>query len=190
MILTIVQYGDPVLREKGAKVKEVTDEIRTLCDDMLETMKDAEGVGLAAQQIGKKLQLAVVDVSHNEEAASYVRVNGEKRDMMEMMPLFFMNPKIKADGDRIADQEGCLSFPDIRADIKRPGAIRVEMTLLDGEEIEMETDGLLARAIQHETDHLNGILFIDRMSPAKKVSLRKTLKAMKEEGEAMAKKRG
>ncbi|MFT5466799.1 MAG: peptide deformylase [Verrucomicrobiales bacterium] len=190
MIRTIVLYGDPVLRERGAKISEVTDEIRTLADDMIETMVDAEGVGLAAQQIGKALQIAVVDVSHAEEPATYIRVNGEDQQLLDLMPLIFMNPTIERDGKRIADQEGCLSFPEIRAPITRPGAIKAKLTRLDGEEIELETDGLLARAIQHETDHLNGILFIDRMSAAKKVSLRRTLKEMRKEGEAEARNRG
>lgn len=189
MIRTIVMYGDPVLREKGAKVGEVTDEIRALAEDMIETMHDANGVGLAAQQVGEKLQLAIVDVSDVEEPATYVRVNGEDRQLQDLMPLIFMNPKIEKDGKRIADQEGCLSFPDIRAPISRPGAIKASLTLLEGEKIELETDGLLARAIQHETDHLNGILFIDRMSAAKKVSLRRTLKDMRKQGEAEARKR-
>lgn len=190
MVRKIVLYGDPVLREKGARIEEVTDEIRTLADDMLETMRDAEGVGLAAQQVGVALQLAVVDVSHSGEAATFVRVGGEDRQLLELMPLVFLNPKIESAGEKIREQEGCLSFPEIRADITRPGAIKARLRTLDGEEIELETDGLLARAIQHETDHLNGILFIDRMSTAKKMSLRKTLKLIQQDGLAESRKRG
>ena len=94
MIRPIVMYGDPVLREKGAKIREVTDEIRTLAEDMIETMHDAEGVGLAAHQVGEALQIAIVDVSHAEEPATYIRVNGEDQQLQELMPLIFMNPVI------------------------------------------------------------------------------------------------
>ena len=189
MIRKIVQYGHPVLREKGAKVSEVTLELRELADDMIETMRDADGVGLAAQQIGIAKQMAVVDVTEAKEPMTYLRVNGEDIALEDLMPLVFLNPKIEGDGPKIADQEGCLSFPEIRADIKRPGAIKASLGNLDGEKFEIETDGLLARAIQHEADHLNGILFIDRMTTAKKMSLRKTLKAIQREGELEARKK-
>lgn len=182
-------FGDPVLREKGIKVDEVTEEIRVLASDMIETMEDAEGVGLAAQQIGLPLQLAVVDVSEATDAATFVKVNGEETSLEDIMPLIFLNPEIHGGQEQISDTEGCLSFPEIRAEIKRPGTIRATLSTLDGKTFELETDGLLARAIQHETDHLNGILFIDRMSTAKKMSLRKSLKALKREGEANLKKR-
>ena len=184
MVRQIVIYGHPALREKGAPVKEVTPEIRELAEDMIETMNDADGVGLAAQQIGLSLQMAVVDVSAAQDAATYVRVNGEDRELEEMMPLVFLNPTIEGTGGRERDIEGCLSFPDVRAEIPRPTEIRATVQTLDGETLVIETDGLFARALQHETDHLNGILFIDRMSSAKKLSLKKTLKALKLEGES------
>ncbi len=182
MVREIVIYGHPVLRRKGARVDTVTPEIRELAADMIETMFEADGVGLAAQQVGEALQLAVVDVSQASEPGTYLRVNGEDRALADLMPLVFVNPVVEPDGPRIADQEGCLSFPEIRADILRPSAIRATVTTLEGETLVIETDGLLARAIQHEVDHLNGILFIDRMSSARKLSLRKTLKALQREG--------
>lgn len=187
MIRKIVLYGDPVLREKGKKIPQVTEEIRNLADDMLETMRDADGVGLAAQQIGETLQIAVVDVSEAEEPATYLKVNGEDREVEDLMPLYLLNPEIEGTGDRETESEGCLSFPDIRSDIRRPGGVVARFQTLDGESLEIETDGLLARAIQHEVDHLNGILFIDRMSSAKKISLRKAIKAIQKQGEAEAK---
>ncbi len=187
MIRDIVLFGDPVLREKGAKIDQITDEIRDLARDMIETMKDAEGVGLAAQQVGQAVQLAVVDVSAAEEPATYLRVNGEDAEFADLMPLVLLNPTVESKGGPATDVEGCLSFPDIRADIKRPGAIRARLKTLDGDALEVETDGLLARAIQHEVDHLHGILFIDRMSTAKKLSLRKTLKSLRQQGERAAK---
>lgn len=180
MIRDIVQYGDPVLRKKGRLVDPlpVSDEIRTLAEDMLETMHAAHGVGLAAQQVGEAVQLAVVDVSHDEECVSYLRVNGEDCALADIMPLVFVNPELSFGAVRESESEGCLSFPDLRGEIRRPVEITARLTKLDGEVLEIETDGLLARAIQHETDHLLGKLFIDRMSSARKMSLRGLLKDM------------
>jgi peptide deformylase len=186
MIRTIVYYGHPVLREKGAAVKDVTPEIRALADDLIETMRDAEGVGLAAQQVGEPLQIAVVDVTGAEEPATFLRVNGEDRDWRDLMPLVFLNPRIEGLSAKVRSEEGCLSFPDVRAEIPRPESIRASVDTLDGQSWVLETDGLLARAIQHEADHLNGILFIDRMSSAAKFSLKKLIRSIQREGETMA----
>jgi peptide deformylase len=183
MILEIVQYGDPVLRKKGRRVEPLPlpadDRVRELAENMLETMYAAEGVGLAAQQVGEALQLAVVDVSHDPDCISYLRVNGNDCELADLMPLVFLNPELELGGDRESAVEGCLSFDDIRAEIRRPSELSVRLQTLDGEVLEIETDGLLARAIQHETDHLFGVLFIDRMSSARKMSLRRQLKDMK-----------
>ncbi len=184
MIRKIVLYGNPVLREKGQAVAEISPEIRELAEDMIETMRDADGVGLAAQQVGEAIQLAVVDVSEVEEPLTYLRINGEDRDLEDWMPLIFLNPSVEGVGSRESATEGCLSIPEIRSDIQRPGAIKASLQTLDGNTIEIETDGLLARAIQHEVDHLNGILFIDRMSSAKKIALKKSIKAIQKQGEA------
>ena len=181
MILDIVMYGDPVLRAKCARVDEVTDETRELADHMMETMRDAHGVGLAAPQVGVAIQLAIVDVSHDPECISFLRIDGEDKTLQEAMPFVFINPEIDPGDQQETEPEGCLSFPDLRGDIRRPEAIKARLTLLDGRTIEVETDGLLARAIQHETDHLNGILFIDRMSTAAKTGLRGKLKRMQKE---------
>lgn len=171
-------FGDPVLRKKGAAVEEVTPEIRQLAEDMLETMREAQGVGLAAPQVGESLQLAVVDVSHDPECVSFLRVNGEDASMDDIMPLVFINPVVEGSDEKDTDVEGCLSFPDLRADITRPAEVNAKLTTLDGEVLEIETDGLLARAIQHEVDHLFGVLFIDRMSTARKLAIKKTLKEL------------
>ncbi|MEM6910194.1 MAG: peptide deformylase [Verrucomicrobiota bacterium] len=181
MILPIVYYGKPVLREKGARVEEVTEEIRRLAADMLETMRDADGIGLAAQQIGQAIQLAIVDVSHDPECFTVFRVDGEEASLEDWMPLTFLNPEIEGGKLRESENEGCLSFPEIQGGVRRPTTIRAQLTLLDGRVIQVEADGLLARAIQHETDHLNGILFIDRMSSATKVKLRRRIKELKRE---------
>lgn len=183
MIREIVLYGDPVLRQKGARVESVTPEIRQLAEDMIETMIHAHGVGLAAQQVGEAIQLAVVDVSHDPECVSFLRVNGEEAAIEDISPLVFINPEVKGGRDTETDTEGCLSFPDLRADITRPEAIRAKLETLDGDILEIETDGLLARAIQHEVDHLFGKLFIDRMSRAKKLSLKRVLREMQQEWE-------
>lgn len=181
MIREIVFYPNPVLRKPAAPVMEVDDEIRTLASDMLETMYDANGVGLAAPQVGESIQLAIVDVSHDEECVSYLRVDGEEKTLAEVCPLTFINPDLELLGDKDTDSEGCLSFPDLRGDITRPFEVKATLQTLDGEKIVVETDGLFARALQHETDHLFGRLFIDRMSSARKMAIRRQLKEMQEQ---------
>ena len=181
MVRDIVLWGDPVLRVKGKRVDEVTSEIRELAGDMLETMKEAEGVGLAAQQVGVAVQLAVIDVSHNEECISYLRVNGEDSSLADIMPLVFVNPELNMGSSKGADSEGCLSFPELRIDIRRSLELTARVQTLDGEELEIETDGLFARALQHEVDHLFGVLFIDRLSTARKISMRRQLKELRED---------
>tara|TARA_R110002096_G_scaffold425551_1_gene634257 strand:- start:2683 stop:3234 length:552 start_codon:yes stop_codon:yes gene_type:complete len=181
MIRKIVFYPDPVLRSTGAEVTEVTDGIRELASDMLETMYDANGVGLAAHQVGESIQMAIVDVSHDEECVSYLRVNGEPKTLAEVCPITFLNPKLELIGEKDISNEGCLSFPDLTGDISRPFEVKATLTTLDGEELVIETDGLFARAIQHETDHLFGRLFVDRMSSAKKMAIKRVLKEMQQE---------
>jgi peptide deformylase len=154
---------------------------------MVETMHEASGVGLAAQQVGETIQLAVVDVSHDEECITYLRVNGEEKTLAEVSPLVFINPEIKGSREKATDVEGCLSFPELRADITRPASIRAKLGTLEGETLEVETDGLLARAIQHEADHLFGKLFIDRMNRARKLGLQKALREMQREWAAVRK---
>ena len=183
MILPIVLYGDPVLRTKGKPVDGVTDDIRRLAEDMLETMRHAHGVGLAAQQVGVALQLAVVDVSHDPECVTHVRVNGIEKKLEDIMPLVFTNPQLEFGKEKVTAEEGCLSFPDLRDDIRRAAALKATLTLLDGTTIVLETDGLLSRAIQHETDHLNGVLFIDRFSAARKLGLKRRLRILIEDWE-------
>ncbi len=179
MILPIVQFGDPILRKRCREVSEVTEEIETLAEDMIETMHEAHGVGLAAPQVGQNLRLAVVDVSHDPECVSVLKVNGENAEIADIMPLVFINPRFEKGGARERMEEGCLSIHEIRAEVQRPGMVKGVFPQLDGSELEVETDGLLARVIQHETDHLNGVLFIDRVSAATKLMLRRELKRLK-----------
>jgi peptide deformylase len=181
MIREIVIYGNAILRAKGKRIEKFDDELRVLAADMLETMYQANGVGLAAQQIGEALQLTVIDVSEAESRPSQMWIDGVEVDPKEHMPLALVNPEIQlGDGIEIAS-EGCLSFPEITGDVPRSMKIAVKAKDLDGKLIEFEAAGLLSRAVQHEIDHLNGILFIDRMSSAAKSSLAGKLKRMASE---------
>ena len=181
MRLPIVKYGNPILRAKGKRVEEVDERIASLAADMLETMHAANGIGLAAQQVGAALQLTVLDVSQVEDRPSLMKLNGTRVDPALAMPLILLNPKIQLDEETVPGNEGCLSFPDINADIDRAVSVRVEAETLEGETIQIEAAGLLARALQHEIDHLNGILFIDRMSSVAKASLSSRLKRLQRE---------
>jgi peptide deformylase len=178
MVLEITQYGDPVLRKKCRKLEEVDGTLLELAQNMLETMIDANGVGLAAPQVGEDIRMAVIDVSHDPECVTFLKVNGEDVSMEEVMPLVFINPELELDGPRESDTEGCLSIDNIRANVRRPSIVKAKLQQLDGSVMELETDGLLSRAIQHEVDHLNGILFVDRISPAAKVSVKRKLKRL------------
>lgn len=178
MVLEITQYGNPVLRKKCRPVEKVDDAILKLADDMLETMVDAHGVGLAAPQVDEDIRMAVVDVSHDPECISFLKVNGEDAKLEDVMPLVFINPELELDGPKESEVEGCLSIQDIQAKVRRPTVVRAILPQLDGTVLTLESDGLLARALQHEVDHLNGILFVDRISPAAKVSVKRKLKRL------------
>ncbi len=178
MIREIVKYGAPVLRAKGRPIAGITDEIRQLAADMIDTMREADGVGLAAQQVGQALQITVLDVSHAEERPSAMWIGGQPANIQEKMPLVLINPQLELSEAREIGSEGCLSFPEITGDIARASRVTARALLLDGSEIDFEATGLLARALQHEVDHLNGILFIDRMNSAAKASLAGKLKRL------------
>ena len=169
MVLPIVRYPEPVLRAKCRPVTEVTPQVRELAANMLETMREANGVGLAAPQVAVDVHLAVIDVSHNPDCISFLKVNGEAvEDMTKHMPVVFMNAKLELGSAKETGEEGCLSFPGLRGDIRRSAEIKVTFMNLDGQTVTMETDGLLSRAFQHEIDHLNGVLFIDHISRLKR----------------------
>jgi peptide deformylase len=181
MKLPILQYGDPILRAKGKRIEKIDDRIRQLTQDMIETMHAANGVGLAAQQVGEALQLTVLDVSQVEDRPSTMKLNGKDVDPKTAMPLVLINPEIKLAGEIELATEACLSFPEITGGIERAKLVIARAQTLDGSEIEIEASGLLGRAIQHEVDHLNGILFIDRMNSAAKAALSSRLKRMQKE---------
>ncbi len=174
MVHDIVLYGDSVLRQKSKPVDEVNDAIRSLASDMIETMYASQGIGLAAEQIGRLESICVIDVRASDE-----HEDDEAAEPMPSMPMVLVNPRItSSDGEQVGT-EGCLSFPEIYATVKRAMNVAISYRNLDNEEIHAEATGLLARVMQHEIDHLNGVLFTDRMSPAQKVTIAGKIKRLK-----------
>ncbi|MDE2162658.1 MAG: peptide deformylase [Alphaproteobacteria bacterium] len=166
-IRTILTAPDPLLKAVATDVEKVDGEIRKLADDMLETMYDADGIGLAAVQIGVAKRVVVMDLDQKD---------GKNK------PQVFINPKIVWASEELATfEEGCLSVPDIWEDVERPARIRAEYLDRDGKKQTVEADGLLADCLQHEMDHLNGVLFIDHLSRLKRsIALRKLAKAKRQ----------
>ena len=187
MILPILHFGHPVLQQTGVKVREVTDAIRRLAHDMLETMYEARGVGLAAQQIGQAIQITVLDV-RGTERPSQLFVGVREVALDSMLPLVLINPQITQSQGQEIGVEGCLSFPGITADISRASTVHVSATGLAGCPLQFVATGLLSRAVQHEIDHLNGILFIDRMIPSVRSPFEEDLVRLKKETLAALKK--
>ena len=153
-IRPLIILPDPKLRLVSEPIKAVTDEVRRLADDMLETMYDAPGVGLAAIQVGVPLRMVTMDVSKSET---------------ERQPLVLLNPEILSSSEEKSSyEEGCLSIPEYYEELERPARVRFRYMNLQGETIEQDADGLMATCVQHEIDHLNGILFIDHLSKLKR----------------------
>ena len=159
----IVLYGDPILREKAALVDEINQEVKDLVSEMTDILKKHQGLGLAAPQAGELKRLFIVDLS--------------AIDLKESVKVF-INPEIIETSGEIEMEEGCLSFPGIYQRITRPATVRVRATDLDGKQFEIKTDGMLARAILHENDHLDGRLFIDQISHLARSLLRGKLKRL------------
>lgn len=185
MILEVIKYGNPVLRQKGARIEALTPETTQLIADMFETMYVTKGIGLAAQQVGKTLQLTVLDLRGVEDRPSTLELDGKPADVDAFMPLVLINPEIKPLNDPVAGPEGCLSFPELYGDVLRPESIEVKALNEKGKPIAFRCGGLLARAVQHETDHLNGILFIDRMDRKSKAEIRDELDMLQAETKAL-----
>jgi peptide deformylase len=175
MILPVLKYGHPMLRQKGARIERMTPEVMKLIDDMLETMRAAAGIGLAAQQVGHALQLTVLDVRGVKDRPSTLERDGQPADIEAAMPLVLINPQVTPAGPPVSGPEGCLSFPEIFEEISRPEAVEVTALNRDGQSFSFKAGGLLARAVQHEVDHLNAILFIDRMALKDKQALKPSL---------------
>jgi len=159
----IVIYGDPVLREVSEKIEQITPEIKNLVSDMKDTLKKAQGLGLAAVQVGVPVRLFILDLS--------------VIDLSETLRVF-INPEIIETAGEVEIEEGCLSFPGLYQKIVRNEKVRVKALDQDGNEFIMDADGMTARAILHEYDHLEGKLFIDRMSPMTRTLLRGRLRKL------------
>lgn len=175
MILPIYTYGSDVLRRRADEVEQDSPELQKLIDNMIQTMHGAMGIGLAAPQIGVSSRIFVVDLTAFLEDVEEV-----DEDLPEQ-PMVFINPQITDPSeDESAFEEGCLSIPDIREDVYRPDAIRIEYTDRNFERRTLDADGMLARVIQHEYDHLDGVLFIDHLTPFRRRLLKRRLKEMEE----------
>ena len=166
-VLRIRYYGDPVLRQKALPVEAVTGAEKELAQSMLETLYAIpNGVGLAAPQVGVSKRLVVIDVN---------------REDLDSKPLTLINPEIQTVEGEVVDEEACLSIPDIAADVKRAERVVVSALNLDGERFSIEGEGFLARVLQHEIDHLDGVLFIDRVGGLKRQLLRKKLRKLQQQ---------
>lgn len=181
MIYPVVTFGHDILRQKAVPVAEITDELRRLVQDMLETMYAAKGVGLAAEQVGHTERLCVIDVPRDAEKEECRDANAAVP-----MPLVLINPEILAAEGKQRNEEGCLSFPEIGAPITRANQVTVAYTDLNGVRQTVTARGLLSRAIQHETDHLNGVLLVDKMSPMQKLSVNGQLKRLQRQAQEEA----
>ncbi len=159
-------YPDPVLRNKTSRVERIDSTLDRLIEDMVATMRAAPGVGLAANQVGVPLQLAVIDLSSREDE--------EQRHPL----LIIINPEILSMEGSVVEEEGCLSIPDYAEKVKRAARVKVRAQDRTGKQFELEAEGLMAKALQHEIDHLNGLLFVDRLSSLKKSLFKRRLKKM------------
>jgi peptide deformylase len=179
VIREIVHYDAPVLRGKGREVGEITPAIRTLIADLLDSMHSVRGVGLAAQQIGEVLQVAVIDVTGIKERPSKMWIGGKPVDPEEFMPLVLINPVLKPTKTKVVGHEGCLSFPGLSLDIARAQRVSVKTRTPDGGKLEFDAAGLLGRAVLHEVDHLHGRLFIDHLDSKTRKEIREDLEYIK-----------
>ena len=163
-ILPIYTFDHPVLKQVSAPVAEISDDVRKLVKNMFETMNNADGIGLAANQVGSNQAITVIDIGELEEDDIKAGKKTHKTP-----PIVMINPIIEVFSDETTEfEEGCLSLPAFRDKVTRPIGIQVRFTDLDMKEHRMETDGLLARVMQHEIDHLNGVYFFERLSPVRR----------------------
>lgn len=179
MPLRIVHYNDPILRKKGAKISQFDRALIDLSKAMTTLMHEAHGIGLAAQQVGIAQQICVIDLRPTDVDYTW-ELDGAKPPLELIMPMVIINPVIKVQPgtDDYIYEEGCLSFPEIRGDVIRPDAISVEFQDEHGIAHRLVCDGLFSRCIQHEADHLNGTLFIDRMEKKVRAKIEKPIKEL------------
>jgi peptide deformylase len=171
MLLNILKYPDPFLKTKAKTVDVVTDELRELLDNMLKTMYVEGGIGLAATQVGVAKRVVVLDIPITTEDEY-----GDEQSEQGKNVLKLVNPVITDESGETTYEEGCLSVPGVRADVKRSAELRLQAMDEDGKDVEIHATGLLAIAIQHEVDHLNGVLFIDRLGLVKRDLIKRRLK--------------
>ena len=179
MIRPIVHYDAPILRAKGKPVGPITPAVRALVGDLFDTMRHAHGVGLAAQQIGEAVQLAVIDITGIKERVSKMWIDGKPVDPEAHMPIVLIDPVLKPTKTKITAHEGCLSFPELTLDIARAQRVAVKSRTLGGGTFEFDAGGLLGRAVLHEVDHLHGKLFIDHLSAEDRRAIREDLEYIK-----------
>jgi len=182
MSLRLRYFGDPVLRQSGRKIEKFDDQLASLSQEMIEVMRESDGIGLAAQQIGIAEQFCVMDVPEHPDYPILCVLDGKALSPSLLMPMSLANPVVSPlPSDEYYYEEGCLSFPGINADVARPEKISVSYQDMDGVAHTLECDGLLARCIQHEVDHLNGVLFIDRMEKETYAEIKKEVQSLKKE---------
>jgi len=182
MSLKLRYFGDPVLRQSGRKIEKFDDQLATLSQEMIEVMRESDGIGLAAQQVGIAEQFCVMDVPEHPDYPILCVLDGKALSPSLLMPMSLANPVVSPlPSDEYYYEEGCLSFPGINADVARPEKISVSYQDMDGVAHTLECDGLLARCIQHEVDHLNGVLFIDRMEKETYAEIKKEVQSLKKE---------
>ena len=187
MALRIVHYNDPRLRKTGAKVTAFDRSLRLLAEEMVEMMHVLNGIGLAAQQVGEALQLCVVDLREAEADFDWL-IDGAKPPLELFMPLALVNPEVTPQpGSESSYEEGCLSFPAIRGMVVRPDEVTVHFHDVDGRAHQLRCNGLFARCIQHEVDHLQGVLFIDRMGKESLAAIDPQLRELRKRTKAAAK---
>ena len=188
MVLPIVHFNSPILRKKGAKITAFDAALAQLAADMIDTMHAAYGIGLAAQQIGQAIQLCVIDLRETESEFAW-EYDGIRPPLDLFMPLTIVNPELKIVPEPSTSyEEGCLSFPEIRGDVVRPDEVTVKFQDATGVPHTLRCNGLLGRCVQHEADHLNGILFIDRMAKSVLTAIDPELKALKKQTREATKK--
>ncbi len=179
-MLAITKLGHPVLRAKAEPIAGVDDALRRLADDMLETMYTHEGCGLAGNRVGVARRIVVIDTREAKKRPSVLRIGGKSRPVHKHMPMVLLNPELELIGSPESGSEACLSIPGVHGEVERPAAVRVRGTDLEGNSIDFEAEGLLSRALQHEVDHLDGILFIDRLDAAERKRVADELHQMAE----------
>lgn len=180
MLLPLAYYGDPVLRKKGALIQEVNEEIKTLVQNMVDTLHEKNGLGLAAPQVHHSLALFMIQIPLQDPQDEDKFLPGEL--------IVFINPKIlKVSQEKWPFQEGCLSIPNVYEDVERPVSLIIEYTDLEGNRLVKEFGGMQARVIMHENDHINGVLFIDRIHGKKKQRVEKQIRSLKDTFENLKK---